>query len=208
MNPLQEKALRVIGPFASAYGFYLAGGTALALQLHHRRSRDFDFFSPVKFDDTTKFVHTIKSAGIDFKVQQIAKGTVFGIANGVEVSFIEYLYPVLNSIVCDSNYSIEMVDTFDIAAMKASALVQRGMKRDFIDLYALMKSGISIQQMLDAYKMKYGVDNTLSIIRSLTYFDDAETANMPEMIWPLKWIGVKKTISKAVTEFTNNRSRT
>ncbi len=201
LSKSQATVLKLIAPVATANNFYLAGGAALALQIFHRRSRDFDFFTAGKFDNIEKFLKSMKSAGIEFNVQQTAQGTLFGTVNGIEMSFIRYDYPILNSKVRNDNYTLEMVTLLDIAAMKMSAVVQRGLKRDFVDVYALLKSGVTLQQMLDSYKRKYGFDNKVSILMALSYFDDAEAAEMPDMIWTVKWDEVKKYISKAVTEF-------
>jgi len=203
----QEKALLAIAPMASANGFFLAGGTALAMQIHHRRSRDFDFFSPSKFDDPTQFVQSIQSAGINFTVNRIARGTVFGSVDGVEISFLEYLYPVINPTIKAPEYPVDLVDPIDIAAMKINAIIQRGMLRDFIDVYALLKSGVSIQDMINAYRKKYSVENIRSILVALNYFDDAESGIMPDMIWPINWKVVKKTISNAVADYVKNKGR-
>jgi hypothetical protein len=85
----------------------------------------------------------------------------------------------------------------DIAAMKLAAVMSRGIKRDFVDVYVLTRQGLSLEQMLDFYDQKYALleQNVFGIIKSLNYFDDAENTEMPRMIVPISWLEVKRFFS-------------
>lgn len=87
-----------------------------------------------------------------------------------------------------------------IMAMKLAAIMDRGSKKDFIDLYFLSKKGISIDEGFKYYEKKYQAisNNLYSLIKGLSYFDDAETSDMPEMIEKVSWTEVKKFFQKEV----------
>lgn len=86
--------------------------------------------------------------------------------------------------------------------MKLSALAQRGSRKDFIDIYALGRSGLSLETMLDHYRRKYAVKDILHVLYGLAYFDDAEGEAPPLLLWDLKWKEVKKTLQGWVAEYS------
>ena len=81
----------------------------------------------------------------------------------------------------------------DIACMKLIAVSQRGTKKDFIDVYELIQSGMNLTSQFDALERKFSdvSYNKLSILKSLTYFVDAEGDAMPKMLKPYGWDEVK-----------------
>src|ERR1019366_3264836 len=82
----------------------------------------------------------------------------------------------------------------DLAAMKLSAVAQRGAKKDFADIYALGRRADSLRQMLRWYKQKFAIEDIAHLLRSLAYFDDAESERLPRMLWPVRWREIKETI--------------
>jgi predicted nucleotidyltransferase component of viral defense system len=102
-----------------------------------------------------------------------------------------YKHPIVES------DGIRLVHIEDVAAMKISAITGRGRKRDFYDLYFLLQH-FTLAQMLDFYVEKYGESSLFHALRSLSYFDDAETDADPVLFEKLAWTTVKKQISKAV----------
>jgi len=175
---------------------YLAGGTAVALQLGHRISMDFDFFS------IKDFVPKIFSARLSrlglFDEEQANKGTVLGKFEGIRFSLFVYKYRLLfPPIKC---WSLNMADIRDIAAMKIDAIATRGLKRDFIDIYFICKSGYGLMEILHFYDKKYKnlASNLIHIQKSLVFFNDAESDEMPKMVKPVKWGDVKKYFEKEV----------
>ncbi len=174
---------------------YLAGGSALALQYGHRISVDFDFFTPTPFVGRD-IVQKLNSIG-SFKLQEAAeKNTLLGLFNNVKFSLFLYEYPLVASPV---NYlGVNIASPADIAAMKLAAIMDRGTTKDFIDVYFLIKMGISLEQSFEYYNKKYKslANNIYSIIKSLSYFDDADTKEMPQMIKKISWEEVKKFFQK------------
>ncbi len=169
---------------------YLAGGSGLALYLGHRISVDFDFFTPLSFNQET--LASILATFGSFTVTTIDADTLLGVFDETKFSIFRYQYPLLYP-TNDCN-GIQVADKRDIAAMKIAAVMDRGTKKDFIDLYFLSKEGISLQDSLTYYDKKYGslANNLYSIVKSLTYFVDAEESEMPKMIKPVSWTEVKK----------------
>ena len=177
--------------------FYLAGGTGLALQIGHRQSIDFDFFIPYDFD-TSQIIQSIISLG-HFELQNEEKNTINGILNHVRISFLGYKYNVINPFIY--HRKIKIAHELDIAAMKLSAISGRGNKKDFIDLYFILKK-YSLDTILRFYEKKYGkgLANDYHLIKSLVYFADAEEQAMPKMIEQIEWERVKADIVKKVKE--------
>jgi len=169
---------------------YLAGGTAAALQMGHRISMDFDFFTPKEFIPK-KFSAGLSKLG-PFDEDQADKGTVLGKFNGVSFSLFIYKYPVIFPVI--KYLSLNMADIRDIAAMKIDAIATRGAKRDFIDLYFICQSGYQLEQLLDIYDKKYKnlAAAEIHIMKSLVYFDDAEPDEMPKMLKKAAWKDIKK----------------
>ena len=169
---------------------YLAGGSCLALQYGHRISVDFDFFTPHSFVGK-KIIEKLKRIGIFILQETAEKNTLLGLFNSVKFSIFLYEYPLVSDYVLYNK--IKLASPQDIAAMKLAAAMDRGTKKDFIDLFFLSKNGIGLDLALKYYDKKYQklANNIYSIIKSLSYFDDAEKLEMPEMLEKINWEEVK-----------------
>jgi len=171
--------------------WYLAGGTALALQAGHRQSVDLDFFTPEK---TFAPVSVVTHFPLDVWQAEIVKaGTIYGIIKGAKVSFIAY--PFFVPVVPKLKYqSVEVLDKDDIAVMKIIAISQRGRKRDFLDLFWYVKNVNPIVSVIKKLPRQYPTvaHDFHHIIKSLTYFADAEADPMPEIFFKATWFEVKK----------------
>ena len=169
---------------------YLAGGSGLALYLGHRVSVDFDFFTSQHFNQET--LAAILSHYGQFTTTSINPDTLLGIFEETKFSIFRYQYPLLFP--TNDCQSIRVADRRDIAAMKIAALMDRGTKKDFIDLYFLAKDGITLADSLKLYDKKYGslASNAYSILKSFTYFVDAEESEMPMMLLPVTWEDIKE----------------
>lgn len=177
--------------------FYLAGGTALALQLGHRRSIDFDFFTEGNFD-TAKIIQHLREIG-KFELFDRSEDTLNGSVNDVQVSFFGYEYPLLENL--HGHMKISIADRIDIALMKLEAISGRGSKKDFIDLFFLLKH-FSISWLFEKYPQKYGIEisNHYHLLKSLVYFEDAEHQPMPTMLQDVSWEDVKRRIVSEVSK--------
>jgi Nucleotidyl transferase AbiEii toxin, Type IV TA system len=178
--------------------FYLAGGTGLALQLGHRRSADLDFFLGEDFDEDTvlqKVQHLEAFALVEKK-----PGTIYANIRGAKVSWIAYAYPVLFPF--QMFLGVNVADPRDIGGMKISAIASRGTKRDFVDLYTLSKLH-GLEQLLAWFKKKFAQTNysMVHVLKSLTYFEEAELDPLPDMLVPLSWGDVKQFFTREVPRF-------
>ena len=197
----QRAVLKELAPFARDHGFYLGGGTALALQLGHRRSVDFDWFREEPLEDPLRLASEIAAAGIRFKPSGTEAGTLHGISRGVRVSFLEYRYPLLRPLVETRLSGVRLASLEDIAAMKLAAVAQRGSRKDFVDVFAL--GGIlGLDEMLALYRRKYDVRDVGHVLVALAYFDDAEDERMPAMLRRWSWVDVRRTIQRWVRQAT------
>jgi len=180
--------------------FSLVGGTALALRYGHRSSIDLDLFCHEKFDHTVieselkiefsdKFVFESghKNIGIFCNIQRI------------KVDIIYYPHPPIAEVVVEDK--IRMYSSADISAMKIQAILGRTRKKDFWDLYELLQH-YPLQQMIDWHKQKYPSQMlAISIPNAISYFVEAEESETPVSFKGQTWDGIKKGISKKVSEY-------
>jgi len=180
-------------------GFYLAGGTGLALQLGHRRSADLDFFIDHSFNNDL-LISTIKPD----KVILTNEGTLHCELEGVKVSFLYYatlcIFPAIMW------KKINLADWRDIAAEKIKTISQRGSKKDFYDLFAVIKLKLPIDQVCRIFRERFptSVANYYHVLRSLTFFEEAEEEPAPDLIRKRKdweWKIVKRFFIKNIKSF-------
>lgn len=185
-----KRALAILGKSRMLDDGYLAGGTAAALHLGHRYSFDLDFFTDVEFP--TKVIVKRLRALPGFQFQRTAKWTILGEFPGVKFSYFYYPYSLIGKPSKLSNITIASLA--DIATMKIVAIGDRGKKRDFIDLYVICRKKLSLTKVLKLYDKKYGKlrNNFYHIIKSLSFFVDAENDEMPQMIEKISWEEIKK----------------
>lgn len=188
----QERVLDQIGPMLSRRGFYLVGGTAVALHLGHRRSMDFDWFTRDRFDPLA-VAQELRDEGIAFVTAGVATNTLHGLVRGVRVSLIRHNYPLLARLRAWRG-EIRIAARADLAAMKLAAVAQRGAKKDFVDIYALGRRADSLRPMLHWFKRKFAIEDIAHLLTSLAYFDDAERERLPKMLWDVGWRDIKETI--------------
>jgi len=195
INSKTKRILEKIGSGPLARDFYLAGGTGLALQLGHRQSIDLDWFS--EHDFSNEKIKKNLALLDNFKLLSEEKGTIHGTLNEIRVSFFYYGYKLLFPLINFTN--INLADERDIAAMKIDAISSRGSKKDFIDLFFLLEK-YSLVELIGFFEKKYkGIEyNKLHILKSLSYFDDAENEPVPIMIKEVEWEKIKDRIRTEV----------
>ena len=176
--------------------FNLVGGTALALQFGHRLSIDLDFFTNEPFD---KELAKAELADIgNWQTNSENKIGLRGQLNGVKMDFITYRYPLMEAAVIID--SIRMLAQSDI-----SAITNRGAKKDFYDIFFLLKKH-TFAQLYDWYKQKFETNNLFMLLKTLTYFDDAEATETPVLLAKnIQWETVKKTLLNEVEQYTNSQ---
>jgi len=203
LTAAQKRILKPLGSFTFQQGFYLGGGTALAVHLGHRRSQDFDWFTAGRIPDAMSLATSIRGEGIPLAVSQVSRGTLSGSISRIPVSFFEYQYPLLQKETFWPEFGCSLASLSDIACMKLSAISQRGRKKDFVDLYVLGTTSFTLKQMLNFYQQKFSLQDIGHVLFGLSYFDDAEKERMPVMRWETKWDTIKKIIPKWVKAYAN-----
>ena len=198
LSDAQRRALALLDKALTGTDFYLAGGTALSLQVGHRRSIDFDWFVR-KLGEPEALFRLLKTLEIDYMVQSVSFETVYLTVEGVQNSFIGYDYPMLRNTVRLTDVGIQMASIEDIACMKLSAVASRGSRKDFFDLYYLMSHGYPLEACLRLYMEKYQNRDVGHVIRSLVYFADADTEPEVKMIKPVNWKDLKNDFEGWVT---------
>ena len=195
INPAVAHTLKALHARSLLDGFYLAGGTGLALQLGHRRSLDLDFFCREPFNEEQWLQRLQTLPG--FSVVSRDRQTLHVHTSGVKVSFLGYAYPVLFP--SASFLDVAVADPRDIACMKISAITSRGSKRDFVDVFAVAQQE-GLKLMLALFERKFAAANysAIHVLKSLTYFDDADGEPMPDMIVPMSWEDIKRFFRQQV----------
>ena len=176
----------------------LVGGTSLALQIGHRKSIDLDLFGEIDFPSLNN-KEIFKSFA---KIESFKSSKHINIyeINNVKVDFVNYTYPWLKeALIIDG---IRLAQKEDIAAMKIAAITGRGSRKDFVDLFFLLKQ-FTFQQIMDLYHQKYFDSSPYLALKSLIYFEDAENDFSVEMLEDVSWEEVKSTISKEVAKYLN-----
>jgi hypothetical protein len=194
LPPDQQEALRKMGRVVAGYGFYLAGGTAVAVHLGHRQSVDLDWFTEQRLDEPMRLAKELEAQGVDLQVDSVTRGMLHAEADGVRVSFLEFVYPSLVPPFEWPSFNCHVASLDDLAAMKLLAVAQRGTKKDFLDVYALGMHGLSLTDMLAYYQKKFSTRDIARVTYSLSYFDDADPDPMPTMLADVDWDQVKETI--------------
>lgn len=185
-------ALDILRGQAFLGDFYLAGGTALALQLGHRISTDLDWFSTTQVLRATEREAIVRklAAQVDTAVTSEEDGMLFLRLHGTDVSFLYQQHPLLEPTVDFTG--VQLASPVDIGVMKLAAVNSRGSRRDFIDLYCL-RHIVTLDQLLDLATAKYADRPSFLPIaaRALAYFEDAEQQPMPRMLVGAQWHDVR-----------------
>jgi len=207
VTPACLAGLAFLRPQPYIQKFYLAGGTALALQIGHRISTDLDWFSalnPLTSRERGEIQHFLKGVE-DFEVVDEQDGLLFTRLLGTDISFIYQHHPLLEpSIDFDG---VALASPIDIGLMKLAAINSRGTRRDFVDLFFLQDHA-SLDRLFDLVPKKYPDKPSFLAIagRALTYFDDAENQPMPKMLARVKWEDVKAYCWDSVRKLTRRSS--
>ncbi len=177
-------------------GFYLAGGTNLALCLGHRKSIDLDLFSPNSFDGKALEKHLTEK--YDFRVDDVReRDTVKGAINTIKIDAIAHIYPLLKKPVVVEG--IRLYSLPDIAAMKLVAISDNGTRlKDFVDI-AYMSTKMSLSEMLASYAKKYPNSSSLHALKGLSYFNDIDFEVKIELMHDrFDWSKIEKRIKEMI----------
>src|SRR3989344_1475856 len=154
--------------------FYLAGETALALQLGHRDSVDFDFFSEKDFDTKKLFerLREIFKGHVLLNIQEENNTLTVLVDDAIKISFFTHKYQPIKEMLVEENLALASME--DIACMKLSAITSRASNKDYIDLYFILGQS-KLADLLVTAKQKFPELDQNLILKSLVYFDDIKT---------------------------------
>lgn len=197
-----KDAFRLIGGLELTRDFYLAGGTGLALHLGHRFSIDLDFFSAnadsVGYDQRSTLRAVLDDPTLAITYDK--DSTFVAVWRGVGVSFFRLnLYPLVKPTLLLDNVNLASVE--EIGAMKLAAIINRGTRKDMVDLYFILQQA-SLDAIFQVASIKYAKVRSfpVSATRALSYFDDAEALPMPQMIDKTPWSKMKKFLETKAVE--------
>lgn len=153
---------------------FLVGGTSLALQMGHRKSIDLDLFSHQPFD-ADSIIETLR---LHYHIQPltVTNAICISVVEGIKVDLVHFRYPFAFPLIAMEG--VHLADKRDIAPMKLDAVTKRGSKKDFFDMYYLFEE-FAPHQIIDWYNQMFQHSTSFHVVRSLTYFEDAETTEMP-----------------------------
>lgn len=193
-NTISAEMRRILAHFsATEIGahFYLAGGTALSLQLGHRLSVDLDFFSPNQDVPTIRTQLERALAPFQPTLADSAWGNLVYLAGQTRVGFYGYGHPLVLPMV--ETEGLRLASPEDIALMKLDALLARAMRKDFYDLYFITQT-IPFTRLYQLAPQKFPSvrDFETQTAKRLVYFANAEHDADPELLQPVSWQAVKE----------------
>lgn len=200
LAPRQLSTLDRLRGLRALRGFYLAGGSAIAFHLEHRRSVDLDLFSQTEGRDPPAIARAIIQHEPGARLLEISDAAASLTVGGVPVDVVAYPYPPLEPPRAGPR-GFPVAGLKDLAAMKLSAIARRGIRRDFWDLHAILGTGLSLEAAVRAWKQRYarGAPDLYHLCRALTYFDDAERERaLPAGLTPARWRALKRFFQEQV----------
>lgn len=174
LEVLKSEQKKIFEKLKSFPEFYLVGGTALALQMKHRISVDFDLFSSE--DIPLKFLSKVKRIFINFIVKAVINhpGQLSVKINDTKVDFVKYNFPLISNFIHFNG--VKLLSIPEIAAMKAYALNRRGVLKDYVDLYFILRGKFStLKEIKKIAEKKYKDEfNFRMFLEQLAYLEDVK----------------------------------
>lgn len=207
LTPATQDAFHLLSGLQFISRFYLAGGTGLALHIGHRFSVDLDFFSSeedsVGPNERSTFRSLLDDPTLD--IMYDTDSTFVANWRNVGVSFFRLnLYPLVTSTILLENVPLASIE--EIGAMKLAAIIDRGTRKDMVDLYYILQQ-VSLDSLFQVAAIKYAKIRSfpVSATRALAYFDDAESLPMPQMIDKTPWLKMKRFLETKAVEAGRKR---
>lgn len=196
VHPATLALLKKIMQSPALQQFNLVGGTALALQIGHRISIDLDLFTEEDYDDVLVLQSLAPFGELDVLVNNPPFLQLK--LDNIKVDFLKFPYPLIQDFT--EMDQVRLVTVENIAMMKLLAIARRGSKKDFVDLFFILKQ-YSLGELVQLFEKKLPHIDMFHILKSLTYFEDAELDADPKMILKASWSEIKNNIIKKVNAF-------
>lgn len=207
LTPITREAFNLLSGFDFIGNYYLAGGTGLALHLGHRISVDLDLFC-----DQPDAVNPVERSAMRTTFDEPTLSIIYDkdstfVASwrGVGVSFFRLnLYPLVTQTVQVNGVPLASIE--EIGAMKLAAIIDRGTRKDLIDLYYILQK-VTLEIIFEVAAIKYAKIGTFAVstTRALAYFDEAEALPMPRMLDKTPWSKMKKFLNAKAFEVGRKR---
>ena len=192
--------LRTLMQMPELEGTRLVGGTSLALQYGHRRSVDLDLFGKTA-EDADELTDALKHRIKNLVASNYSKNIKTYFLNNVKVDIVNYHYSWIDDPIVEDG--LRLASSKDIAAMKVNAIIGRGSKKDFIDIYYILQH-CSFSDLMNYYLQKYPDGSAYRAMLSMAYFDDADPQPMPYMFEDVEWNHIKRTVKHEVEVFNQS----
>lgn len=176
---------KIIFPSLSQFAdFYLAGGTAVALQLGHRISVDFDLFTPAPLspDLLDKIERVFAGQAQEALVNNSTELTI--LVSGVKLTFLHYPFPVTSEFI--KYEGLRLLGLSELAATKAYTIGRRGTFKDYVDLYCIIAGGVLLSDIISLAESKYGAAfNSRLFLEQIIYLEDITDTQITWLARPL-----------------------
>lgn len=186
--PILREVIVYLGQCPFSRRFYLAGGTALALQLGHRVSVDLDFFSESDelLDESRQEIITALQERFSLEIIQDVIGRLFAMIQESHVHFFSYGYPLLAPTLTVEG--VALAGLVDIGLMKMDAVAGRGARKDFYDLYFIAQN-VPLEEMLERGREKYGHmrNFAMMVLPALVNFESGDLDKPIQSFPPVDW---------------------
>lgn len=202
LTPATRQAFQQLARLPFIKSFYLAGGTGLALHQGHRFSVYLDLFSPDEsaVGPSQRDAMRMLLDDPSLSITHDNDGTFVAAWLDVGISFFRLpLDPLVQSPVLLDGIPVATIP--EIGAMKLAAIIDRGMRKDMVDLYYLLQN-VSLEKIFEVAFVKYARVRSfpISAVRALAYFEDAEALPMPRMLDRTPWSKMKKFLEHQALE--------
>ena len=180
---------------------YLAGSAALALRLGHRRARDLDLMSAsnrLRPADRRELLRELLAVDSAARIETARDGFLYArLASGVAVRVYYYPYPLVEPV--DEVAGVAVASLIDLGLMKLAAVISRGARRDFVDLYFLSRR-LPLDDLLARAGDKFGHvrDFPLQALKGLADLSQIAAEPMPSLRRELEWAVVEKWVDGEV----------
>jgi len=198
----QKKVLKYLSNILDLKNCYWAGGTGLAAVYSHRLSEDIDIF--FINDDVINFDKIIYQLNKKFKVQvetNLKNDTLNMYVDDLKVQILRDFYKQVGKKI-NTTEKIKIASIKQIGYMKLLAVMNRGSKKDFIDLYVIEQNGTKIIDLINSLSERFeNIKDVGHLIKSLEYFDDADKDVAPKMFIKIDWNKIKKYFIEIVLSY-------
>jgi len=211
LSPSARETLDAVGGTGWIGDFYLAGSAALTLHVGHRRVASLDLMAPTnrltgpQRRDLLQGLLDLEPAT---EVETARDGYLFVRCGETPVRFFYYPYPVIDPF--EEFSGIDVVSAVDLGLMKLGAIISRGTRRDFVDLYLLCRGLVSLEGLLERADEKLGHvrDFPLQALKGLADLSLVEGEPMPRLAEPLEWETVERWLKGEVRRLGDPESST